>query len=470
MFAIANTPLHEADPEIFDLIEKEKLRQFEGLELIASENFTSQAVMEANGSCLTNKYSEGYPNARYYGGNENIDKIEDLAKSRSLQCFGLSPEKWGVNVQPYSGSPANFEVYTALLNPHDRIMGLDLPSGGHLTHGYYTNKKKISASSIFFESMPYSVNPTTGLVDYAKIRELATIFRPKLLLCGASAYARDWDYATLRNIADSVGCLLHCDMAHYSGLVAAKELANPFDYCDIVTTTTHKSLRGPRAGVIFFRRGEKPRKEGSTDPVEKYDFEDRINFAVFPSCQGGPHNHQVAAIAIAMKDAMTPEFKAYAKQVRLNSKALAAALMSYGYKLVTDGTDNHLILWDLRPKGLTGSKVEKLFEKCHITVNKNAIPGDQNALNPGGVRVGTCALTSRGFKEADFTKVAEFLHRGINISVRLQETNGKLLKDFVAAIDGDAEAKQLAHDVKVFAVKFTMPGFDVTKMKYQPQI
>lgn len=454
--------------QIFDLIEKEKLRQFEGLELIASENFTSQAVMEANGSCLTNKYSEGYPNARYYGGNENIDKIEEIAKKRALECFGLSAEKWGVNVQPYSGSPANFEVYTALLSPHDRIMGLDLPSGGHLTHGYYTNKKKISASSIFFESMPYSVNPETGLVDYAKLRELATIFRPKLLLCGASAYAREWDYATLRNIADSVGCLLHCDMAHYSGLVAAKELSSPFDYCDIVTTTTHKSLRGPRAGVIFFRRGDKPKKEGVDGPAEKYDFEERINFAVFPSCQGGPHNHQVAAIAVAMKDAMTPEFKEYARMVRLNCKALAAALMGYGYKLVTNGTDNHLILWDLRPQGLTGSKVEKLLDKCHITTNKNAIPGDQNALNPGGLRVGTCALTSRGFKEADFVQVAAFLHRAIGIAVAIQNKSGKLLKDFLSALDSNEDIKKLAHDVKSFAVKFTMPGFDVKTMKYQP--
>ncbi|KAJ3130271.1 Serine hydroxymethyltransferase 2 [Nowakowskiella sp. JEL0407] len=400
--------------------------------------------MEANGSALTNKYSEGLPGARYYGGNEHIDVIENLCKSRALMAFNLDDKEWGVNVQPYSGSTANFSALTALLSPHDRIMGLDLPSGGHLTHGYATAKKKVSSSAIYFESLPYQVDMKTGWVDYDKLEATAKLFRPKLLICGASAYAREWDYVRLRKIADASGSFLMADIAHISGLVAAAEASNPFQYCDIVTTTTHKTLRGPRAGLIFFKK----------------EHEDKVNFAVFPSNQGGPHNNTIAAVAVALKQVATSEFKEYAKQVKKNAAILAETLKSKGYKIVTDGTDNHLVLWDLRPENLTGSKIEKLCDLVSITLNKNAVHGDSSALVPGGVRIGAPALTSRNFKEQDFVKVAEFLDRVVKIAKRVQEKSGKMMKEFEKALIGDAEVETLRKEVEAFATTFPMPGFD----------
>lgn len=284
--------LAESDPELFQFIQKEKRRQLRGLEMIASENFTSTAVLHALSTCLHNKYSEGYPGARYYGGNEYIDEIELLAQRRALEAFGLNAANWGVNVQPYSGSPANFEVYTALVGPHGRIMGLDLPDGGHLTHGYYTEKKKVSATSIFFESMPYKVNQQTGLIDYDALAASVKLFKPRLIIAGVSCYPRSLDYKRFREIADSVGALLMADMAHVSGLVAAKVAPNPFEYCDVVTSTTHKTLRGPRAGVIFYRRGVKSVDASGKEVL--YDYEDKINQTVFPGLQGGPHNNTIA--------------------------------------------------------------------------------------------------------------------------------------------------------------------------------
>ena len=445
--------LSKQDPDIAAILLSELKRQQTNLQLIASENFTSEAVMECLGSCLTNKYSEGYPGARYYGGNEVIDKIEVLCQTRALAAFGVDSAIWGVNVQPYSGSPANMAVYTALLRPHDRIMGLDLPAGGHLTHGFSTlvkgaggrmERKAISASSIFFESVPYSVNPATGLLDYDEIEKLVGLYKPKMLICGGSAYAREWDYQRFREIADKVGAYLMADIAHISGLVATGEAASPFPWCDIVTTTTHKSLRGPRAGMIFFKRIH----------------EAAINAAVFPGLQGGPHQHQIAALATQLREVATPQFKEYAKQVRKNTVALAEYLQKVGCKLVTDGTDNHLLLLDLKPHGLTGGKFQRLCDEVGITLNKNTIVGDSPALSTG-VRIGTCAMTTRGLKELEFGRVGLFLVRALEIAQEINEFYEEKIS-LAEFVNGFTLVKDAIHELRVeveqFAYDFPMPG------------
>jgi len=455
-----NRPLSESDPVLFNIIEDEKRRQTESLVLIASENYTSKGVLDALGSVMSNKYSEGYPNARYYGGNENIDKAEILCQNRALEAFNLNRDEWGVNVQSLSGSPANFQVYTALLNPHDRIMGLDLPHGGHLTHGFFTIQKKISASSIFFESMPYRLNEATGVIDYDKLSEDAEKFRPKLIIAGASAYSRNMDYKRFREIADENGAYLMSDMAHISGLVATGHVTNPFEYSDVVTTTTHKSLRGPRGALIFYRKGS---RQVGKKTVDLNHLDEAINFAVFPRLQGGPHNHTIAALATCLKEVKTEEFINYQQQVRDNCQRFATELQSRGYHLVSGGTDNHLLLVDLKKsKGIDGARAERVLELALLATNKNTVPGDKSALSPSGIRMGVPALTSRGFVEEDFVQVAKFFDQGIELANEIKSSlSSKKLKDFKAALPDDhdhAGIKALRADVSAFASQFPVVG------------
>ncbi|KAI1159737.1 glycine hydroxymethyltransferase [Nemania serpens] len=452
--------LVDSDPEVAEIMKKEIQRQRESIILIASENVTSRAVFDALGSPMSNKYSEGQPGARYYGGNEHIDAIELLCQKRALEAFHLDSQKWGVNVQTLSGSPANLQVYQALMAPGGRLMGLDLPHGGHLSHGYQTPAKKISAVSTYFQTMPYRVDIETGIIDYDKLEENAGLFRPKVLVAGTSAYCREIDYARMRKIADSVGAYLVVDMAHISGLIAAEVIKSPFLHADIVTTTTHKSLRGPRGAMIFFRRGV--RSTDKTGKEIKYDLEEKINFSVFPGHQGGPHNHTITALTVALKQAATPEFKSYQEKVVSNAKALEVKFKSLGYTLVSGGTDSHMVLVDLRPIPLDGARVEAVLENFNIACNKNAVPGDKSALTPGGLRIGTPAMTSRGFGEQDFERVADYIDQAIKICKEVQADLPKeanRLKDFRAKVAGGEVAKinELKKEVAAWSQTFPLP-------------
>lgn len=391
------------DFQIFDLIKKEDERQHSGLELIASENYVSDDVLRAMGSVCTNKYAEGYPGKRYYGGCENVDKIEQLAIDRLKKIYGA---KWA-NVQPHSGAQANMAVEMAILQPGDTFMGLDLSQGGHLTHG-----SPVNASGLLYNAVAYGLNPETGRVDYDKMEQTALQCKPKLIIGGASAYSREWDYARMRSIADKVGAILWIDMAHTAGMIAAGLLANPVKYAHIVTSTTHKTLRGPRGGIILMGEDfDDPR--GRTNPKgEVKKMSQILDSSVFPGVQGGPLEHVIAAKAVAFFEAMQPEFVTYQKQVMANASAMASEFMKLGYKVVSGGTDNHLMLLDLRTKfpAVSGRIAEKQLERADITLNKNMVPfDDRSPFQTSGVRVGTPAVTTRGFKEKDMLKIVSLI-------------------------------------------------------------
>lgn len=401
MSVLNSTP--NRDNQIFDLIQKEHDRQLHGIELIASENFVSPQVMEAAGSVLTNKYAEGLPGKRYYGGCEVVDEVEQIAIDRLKELFKLS---WA-NVQPHSGAQANMAVFLACLQPGDKILGFDLSHGGHLSHG-----SPVNISGKYFQPFFYGVEKETGLINWDKVEETATKEKPKLIICGASAYSRDWDYARLRAIADKVGAVLLADISHPAGLIAKGLLADPFDHCHIVTTTTHKTLRGTRGGVIMMRNDFENPFGITTAKGKIRSMASLLDSGVFPGTQGGPLEHIIAAKAIAFGEALTDNFGTYAVQVQKNAKVMAQAFVDKGYSVISGGTDNHLALIDLRPKGLTGKLAENTLIKADITVNKNMVPfDDATAMTTSGMRVGTAAMTTRGLVESDFVRVVDLVDK-----------------------------------------------------------
>ena len=417
------------DTEIADLIAAEELRQSEGLEMIPSENHTSGDVLAALGSRLTDKYSEGYPGMRYYGGCENVDKVENLARDRAKELFGSTH----ANVQPHSGSPANLAVYYALLDPGDTLMGLSLVHGGHMSHGL-----RLNFSSTFYNSVQYHVD-SDGYIDIDEMYRLAKEHKPKLIIGGGSAYARVYEWAKYKEVADSVGAYLLADMSHVAGLVAGGVYPSPIGIADVVTTTTHKTLRGPR-GALILANGlasnplKKPERTRENIPS-------LIDRAVIPGLQGGPHNHQTAGIAVALKEALQPEFKTYAKQVMTNATILGEELISLGFDLVTGGTDSHLLLIDLTNKGISGKEAEKALGIAGITVNKNTVPFDpRSPFDPSGIRLGTPALTTRGMKESEMKQIAQWINQAI-----------KNAKD-------DKLLSKLSNDIKQFAINFPLPA------------
>jgi glycine hydroxymethyltransferase len=411
--------IKKEDPQVYEIIKREEQRQKEGIELIASENYVSTAVLTAMGSILTNKYSEGYPGKRYYGGNEIIDQAENLAIARAKELFGAEH----VNVQPLSGSPANLAVYMALLQPGDKVLGFSLDQGGHLSHGHPLN-----FSGKLYTIIPYFVNKETEIIDMDEVEAIAMREKPKMIIAGFSAYSRSMDWARFRAIADKCGAFLFADIAHIAGLIAGKQLENPIPFCDVVSTTTHKTLRGPRGAMIMC----------------KEQFASAIDKAVFPGVQGGPHDHINAAKAIAYGEALKPEFVEYSKNVIANARALAAALQEKGYRIISGGTDNHLMLVDVfGSKNITGKEAEKALEKVGISINKNMIPFDpRKPLDPSGVRLGTPALTTRGCGVNDMKTVAD------------------LIDETLAHREDEAALGAIRQKVKTFSLKFPVPGIE----------
>ncbi|MBI5183061.1 MAG: serine hydroxymethyltransferase, partial [Nitrospinae bacterium] len=408
--------LKKYDPEIYKLIKNEEKRQAECIRLIPSENYTSSAVMEATGTVLTNRYSEGYPGKRYYEGQQYIDVIETLAIERAKRLFGAEH----ANVQPYSGSPANMAVYYALVNPHDVVMGMSLPHGGHLTHGW-----KVNFSARFYTPFQYGVDRETGRIDYDRVMDIAMITRPKIIFAGATAYPREFDFKTFGEIAKKVNARFVADIAHIAGLIVAGVHQSPIPYADVVTTTTHKTLRGPRGGMILCK------KEIAQD----------IDRAVFPALQGGPHNHTTAAIAVALYEAEKPEFKEYGRQIVRNAKVLADELLKYGYDLVSGGTDNHLILIDLTNKGITGKVASNALDKAGIVLNYNMVPFDKRSpFDPSGIRLGTPSVTSRGMKEEEMRFIA------------------KKIDEVIMNNNDEEKLKRIREEVKDFCKGFSIPG------------
>lgn len=389
--------------QIFTLIQRELKRQREGIELIASENFTSAPVLQAMGSCLTNKYAEGYPGARYYGGCEVVDEIESLAIDRLKRLFGAEY----ANVQPHSGAQANAAVFLAILQPGDTIMGFNLAHGGHLSHG-----SPVNFSGKVYRPVFYGVEPDTGRIDMQKVHDQAILEKPKMIICGASAYSRDWDYVAFRDIADKVGAILVADIAHPAGLIATKLLNDPMPHCHIVTSTTHKTLRGPRGGIIMMGHDFDNPWGRTTKKGKPIRMSAVLNSGVFPGMQGGPLEHVIAAKAVAFEEALQPAFTSYARQVITNAQAMAQAFTDKGYRIISGGTDNHLMLIDLTNKGITGKQLEEALVKADITVNKNMVPFDeQSPMVTSGVRIGTAAMSSRGINEDDSRQIVDWIDR-----------------------------------------------------------
>jgi glycine hydroxymethyltransferase len=419
MIPLSDAPLAECDPDIARLIADENRRERDTIRLIASENYASRAVMEATGSVLTNKYSEGYPHKRYYEGQQAVDQVEELAIARLKDLFQAEH----VNVQPYSGSPANLAVYFAFCAAGDTIMGLALPAGGHLTHGH-----TVSITGKYFKSVPYGVRKDDHLIDMDQVRDLAKTHRPKLIWCGTTAYPRTLDFAAFRAVADEVGAILACDIAHIAGLVCAGVHPSPVGIADVVTSTTHKTFRGPRGGMLFCK------KEHAA----------AIDRAVFPGLQGGPHNHVTAAIAVAAREASLPEFKQYARRIVENARALAGALAERGFRLITGGTDNHLMLVDVTSKGVTGKQLAQALDRAGLVLNYNAVPFDpRKPFDPSGVRIGTPAVTSRGMGPGEMARIAEWIDR------------------VTQATGDEARLAQIAGEVRDLCAKFPAPGIRV---------